>query len=214
MDVFNNFKKFFENAGWDKLFLSVMPGFCAIIATNQVFTNNLLNSFLMFLGIICLQLSIKIFDDFIDWVDGKPQQRQQLEQTGMRGRFDKCIYFYENSPRKYFYFSLLLFLYFLFTIVYISYSQKSILIFIPAIFIPILGCINYSNKTKPIIEKFGTEFVIAFLCSFINMFLIFYAGTKCIIPQIAISAFVFFKAFNRTSYILGSIQSSLSTKPI
>ena len=201
MNKIKNIFLFFNNAGFDKLFLTAMPAFYAISASCFVFTNNLPNSILMFIGIICLQLSIKIFDDFIDLYDGKIEQRLQIEQTGMRGRYDKGIYFYKNSPRKYFYTAIILSICFLIASIYISFSQKSFLILIFVIFISILGYINYSSKTKYIIKKTGTEFIVAFLCSFGNIFLVFYSGAKCLTPQIAAASLItFFFIFN-ISYI-------------
>ena len=192
---FTNFlEKFLDNAGYDKLFLTAVPGLCAIVFANSVFTFNFSLGIIILFSVILIQLAVKIFDDYMDWILGNPQKRLQYEQTGMRGRFDKCKYYLneEQNPRIYFYIALFLTLISLIIFISVSVIRQNILLILPLILLFVAGYINYSPKGKKILSKTGSEVLLAFICGPLNMLTIYYASTKCITLEIIALSVIFF----------------------
>ena len=101
MNFVSNMKTFFKNIGYDKLFLTFMPLICAFYLTKDVFKVNYLNGVLLIIAILYFQISVQIFDDFMDWVLGQTQKRNELEQLGIRGNFEKCKYIYMDKRIEY-----------------------------------------------------------------------------------------------------------------
>ncbi len=199
MKIISFIENFLDNSGYDKLFLTSLPGLCAIVFANSIFTFKFAIGIIFFLAIILLQLGGKILDDYGDWVNGNPQKRLHYEQTGIRGRFDKCYYYLNNAQSPRVYLNIALFLIWIFFITLLSFciTDHSLLLLIPIILISLFAYINYSKKAKPLLSKIGSEAILAFLCGPLNMLTIFYASTRCITPEIiSVSVIFFFFIFN------------------
>ena len=191
MNFVKSIKTFYENSGYDKLFLSVLPAFCAFICAGNTFLFDFNKGFLFLISVIFLHISIKIFDDFIDWINGNPQKRAELEQTGIRALTSKCSHFLNKSsnPRFYFYISLFLFIFAIFLLGTINIW----LCLVVLTFLIISGLINYHSKFYKILSKIGTEIIISILCAPVSMTILYFVCAKCIRLQIAyLSIIIFF----------------------
>ena len=182
MNFIKSLKIFFNNSGTDKLFLSLIPAFCALVSAGNTFLFDFKKGIICFISIIFFHLSIKIFDDFIDYIYENPQNRVELEQTGVRVFSAKCKHFlYDKcSPRVYFYCSLLLFT---IGIILTGIINIWLSLFITA-FLILFGFINYHKKFNFIISKISTESLISILCAPLCMLTIFLISAKCITFQI------------------------------
>ena len=195
MKLLNYINDFFDNCGVDKLFLSVIPAFLAAVLACNVFTYNLKLCIFSLIAVILVQIVIKFFDDFVDWSKKLPLERQEIEEKGIRGRYDKAIYYLgENgiNPKNYFYISLFLLALSIGILIFISFSCRNVLILIPIIVILFLGFINYSQKLKHIIAKIGSETITAAICAPITMFFVFFASSKCLTTLIIYASLIMF----------------------
>ena len=172
MNFVKSIKTFYENSGYDKLFLSVLPAFCAFICAGNTFLFDFNKGFLFLISVIFLHISIKIFDDFIDWINGNPQKRAELEQTGIRALASKCSHFLNKSsnPRFYFYISLFLFIFAIFLLGTINIWLSLLVL----TFLIISGLINYHSKFYKILSKIGTEIIISILCAPVSMTILYF----------------------------------------
>ena len=191
MNFVKSVKTFYENSGSDKLFLSVLPAFCAFICANNTFLFNFYNGILFLTAVIFLHISIKIFDDFIDWINENPQKRAELEQAGIRTLTSKCSHFINKSgsPRHYFYISLI---FFILAILFLGAINIWLSVTV-TILLVVSGLVNYHPKFYTIISKTSTELLISILCAPVNILFMFIACAKCIRLQIIyLSIIIFF----------------------
>lgn len=200
MKLLNSVKDYFNNCGRDKLFLTAIPSFLAMVAACNVFTFNLKICLLSFIAAELIQISVKFFDDFFDFVKGYPVRRQRIEETGIRGRFDKAVYYLGENNKKplvYFWATLAILFLTLLIFVFISFYNRNVIMLLPIIIVLFMGFVNYSGQFKKVINKIGTEIIIAFLCAPVCMLFIFYSSTRCITPQIVyLSLIMFFFVLN------------------
>ena len=198
MKFINEIKIFINNAGYDKLFLTMLPGFLAIVSASNIFTFDIINGFFIIISILFFQLSSKIIDDFIDWINLIPKELANIEKIGIRGRFDKCSYYIKDNknPKLYFYWAIVLILIALSIFTFVSF-HNNFKMFLPLCFAIILLYINYGEKAKKIRTVISSETIIAMLCAPITMISIFYASTRCITFNLVfLSIIIYFFIFN------------------
>ena len=222
MDLCQKIIDFYKNAGHNKLCLTSVPSLCAIIIAEGIFNSYFFAGIFIMIACIFFQISVQIFDDYIDWIFSKTQKRLELEKTGIRGLYTKSVHFLSDKklPRKYFYLAIL------FAIIAIAifiadsiiFNNYMIILFLlpPLLFF----LINYCLKFKKILNFTGTEFLCAISCSFLTMFCVFYASAKCITMPLAVVALIlFFLIYNLlyTASLLNlkpDIMTEKSTMPI
>ena len=211
MQTIEFLKNFLKDAGANKLFLTVFPSFCAIVSASNTFDFNITNGLIVLFAAILIQLSIQLFDDFIDWVSGSTIKRQELEQSGIRGLYTKSAYALNNKklPRTYFYTAIIFFIIGVNRIFYVCRLINDYKLLLGLLMVILFGFVNYYPKNKKVMEYLGSEIFVATLCAPILMVSTFYACAKCIIPQIVLLSFILFFII----YYICLVGSTLNLKP-
>ncbi|MBQ7450137.1 hypothetical protein IJS77_01875 [bacterium] len=217
MEIFKKIDNFLKCAGYDKLFISFFPMFCSLVLAAGTFTFNYKFACYLTVAFVLLHLSIKIFDDFIDWIKGKPYNRMELEKTGVRGLYLKCSHFIENKtlPRFYFYCAFTFLFFSVFIIFSVCCMSKIYCALLFLLIIPFFALLNYKEKYSKIILFTGYEIFPAMICSFLSMFFIFWVSTRCITSTLFyISIISFFSTLNifYTSSLLNQKADIISEK--
>ena len=181
MKIIKIIREFFFNVGYDKSFMTIAPVLLGLCLGFAIFNFKFTNGLIIAAACIFFYFSIKIFDDFIDWINSNPQKRIELEQTGIRGMYSKCSHFLNNKklPRIYFYIALIMFLTaisLVTTTVFFMNNFKILLFLIPVL---LFGFIIYNKKFKAVLNFCGYEFFCAILSS-VSLLFVYYAETRYI----------------------------------
>lgn len=210
MKILDVLKKIFLSTGINKTFLTFFPWLCACVLASYTFHYNFINSFQVLLAIIFMQLSIQMFDDYLDWVFGLTLKRKSLETIGVRGLFNKCEYAItdKTQPKLNFYSSIIFFVFSTLNLIGVCIRLENFFLMIIPIFIIFLGVINYHQVTKNFMNTIGTEILAALLCGPITFLTTYYSTSN----HITFKAFFISLIFVFFAYYLCLTASFLNIK--
>ena len=199
MEFTDKIRVFLNNSGYNNLFISFFPALFTVILANNIFTFNYISACLAVIVCIFLNMSTKIFDDFLDFILSKTKTRLELEKTGIRGLYTKGSHFIDNKTlaRKYFYYSIFFLVIALSLIILTCYILKDCKLLLFVLLLSAIGIINYHPKFKHLLNHTGYEIFAAVSNSFILMLFVFYSSSKCLtFDAFYIALIVFFLSFN------------------